>query len=83
MRYGEAPEAYREPAQAAACAAWLLEVLEEAGEPVTPREVVALGKEAGFRQGVIYRARKELEGKVVNTEGKKAPNNRWRVSGKA
>jgi len=45
VRYGDAPEAYREPAQAEACAAWLVEVLEEAGVPVRPWDVVALGKE--------------------------------------
>ena len=42
-----------------------------------PKEVVALGKEAGFKQGVIYRARKELEGMVVITEGKRSPNSHW------
>ncbi|MBN1139727.1 MAG: hypothetical protein JXM73_24355 [Anaerolineae bacterium] len=77
MRYGDAPRPFREPTQAEACAAWLLDLLEEAGEPVKPKDVVALGKEAGFSQGVIYRARKDLEGTVVNTEGKRSPNNRW------
>jgi hypothetical protein len=43
VRYGDAPQAYKEPAQAEACAAWLVEVLEEAGEPMRPKEVVALG----------------------------------------
>ena len=46
-----------------------------------PREVVTLGKEAGFKQGVIYRARKELEGTVVDTEGKRSPRNRWALAG--
>ena len=50
VRYGEAPEAYREPTQAEACADWLVEVLEEAGEPMKPKEVVEMGKEAGFKQ---------------------------------
>ena len=77
MVYKEAPEVYREPTQAEACAGWLVEVLEEAGEPMKPKDVVELGAEAGFKQGVIYRARKELEGTVVNTEGKMSPGNRW------
>ena len=80
VRYGEAPHAYKEPTQAEACAEWLLELLEEAEEPMRPKEVLALGKEAGFKEGVIYRARKELEGTVVNTEGKRAPNNRWALA---
>jgi len=75
------PKAFKEPTQTEACAAWLVEVLEEAGEPMRPREVVALGKGAGFKEGVIYRARKELEGTVVNTEGKRAPGNRWEYVG--
>jgi hypothetical protein len=77
IRYGEVPQPHRKPTQAEACADWLLEVLEEAGEPVQPAEVLKLGKEAGFTQGVIYRARKQLEGAVVNTEGKRSPHNRW------
>ena len=75
--YGDAPKAFKEPTQAEVCAAWLVEVLEEAGEPMRPKEVVALEKE----EGVIYRARKELEGRVVNTEGKRAPGNRWEYAG--
>jgi hypothetical protein len=79
--YGDAPRPHREPTQTEECAAWLLETLQEAGEPLRPKEVVALGKEAGFSQGVIYRARKDLEGEVVNTSGKKARGNRWEYVG--
>jgi hypothetical protein len=79
--YGEAPERYREPTQTEACGAWLVDALREAGEPMSPREVVALAREAGFKKGVVYRARKELEGVVVDTEKKMSPRNRWVLSG--
>jgi hypothetical protein len=58
--YGEAPQAYKEPTQAEACAAWLLEALEEAGEPMRPKEVVAPAKEYGFPRATVRRAREKL-----------------------
>ena len=54
--YGDAPKAFKEPTQAEVCAAWLVEVLEEAGEPMRPKEVVELGKEYGFTRATVYRA---------------------------
>ena len=80
VRYVGAPAGYREPTQAEECGAWLVELLEEAGEALSPKEVVGLAKEAGFSRGVVYRARKELEGVVVDTEGKFSPQNRWAVA---
>ena len=80
MRYVEAPKAFREPTQAEECAEWLVEVLAEAGEPLRPKEVVALAREAGFARGVVYRAREALEGIIVNTENKMSPDNRWALA---
>ena len=45
------------------------------------KEVLVLSEEYGFREGTIYWASKELEGTLVNTEGKKAPGNRWAYVG--
>ena len=81
IRYGDAPQAYKKATQTETCAEWLLETLQEAGEPMRPKEVLVLAKEYGFKEGTIYRARKELEGTVVNTAGKKAPGNRWEYVG--
>ena len=39
----------------------------------------ALAKEAGFKKGVVYRARKELEGRVVDTDSWRSPKNRWEL----
>jgi hypothetical protein len=79
--YGEVPQPHREPTKAEACADWLLELLQEAGGPMQPKEVMVLGKEHGFKQATIYRARKELEGTVVNTAGKKVRGNSWEYVG--
>jgi len=81
--YGPAPNAYREPTQAEACAAWLVELLREAGEPLQPREVVALAQDAGFKKGVVYRAKQGLEGVVVDTGSWRSPTNRWELAGTA
>jgi len=75
-----APKEHRERTQAEECAEWLMEVLEDAGEPVKPKEVVRMADAAGFTKGVLYRARKALEGTVVDTAGKQAPSNRWALA---
>jgi hypothetical protein len=54
--------------------------LEELGRPVKPCDVVAMAKEEGFRKGVVYRTRNELEGMVVDTEGKVSPHNMWSLN---
>ena len=45
-----------------------------------PKEIVRLAKEAGFGQRLLYRARKALEGTVVDTGTKFAPGNEWRLA---
>ena len=82
MVYEEAPEVYREPTQAEACAGWLLEALEEAGEPVRPKEIVALGKEYGFTRATVYRAREKL-GEAIEElgSGPRDPGKQWQLRG--
>lgn len=63
------------------CAEWLVEMLEEAGGPAKPREVVAMAEEEGFSQAVVFRARKALEGMVVDTAGRQVQGNRWMLAG--
>ena len=81
LRYGEAPKERREMTQAEECAEWLVEVLEEAGEPVKPKEIVRLAAEEGFSRALLYRVRKGLEGTVVDAGTKQAPGNRWVLAG--
>jgi hypothetical protein len=78
--YGQPPERYREPTQVDECARWLVDLLQEAGTPLPPRRVLALAREVGFSRGVVYRARKQLESIVLDTEKKMSPRNKWRLA---
>jgi hypothetical protein len=80
LRYTAPPKPYREPTQADACAEWLLETLREAGEALRPKDILALAREAGFTQGVVYRARNQLAGQVVDTELRRSPKNHWTLA---
>ena len=71
------PDTYHPPTRLDECKAWLLTKIQEV--PVKPKEIVAVGEEAGFTRDLIYRARRELEGQIVNTEGKNSPRNRWKL----
>jgi hypothetical protein len=57
-----------------------VDLLAEAGEPLPPREVVTLAGQAGFKKGVVYRARKNLEGTIVDTDSWRSPRNRWALA---
>ena len=80
LRYGEPPVAHREKTQVEECGEWLVEVLGEAGEPVKPKGIVKMAEEVGFSRSAVYRARKELEGRVVDTGNGFAPDNRWALA---
>ncbi len=80
LRYTAAPRPYREPTQADACADWLLETLRQAGQAMRPKEILALAREAGFTQGVVYRARHRLIGQVIDTEAHRSPRNQWALA---
>lgn len=77
LHYGDAPEEYREPTKLDRCMEWLREILEEAGEPMKPKEIIELGEEADFSRGTIYGARKQLGSEISDTEGRRSPTNCW------
>ena len=77
MVYGEAPNA--EGTQRQECGSWLIEYLEMNG-PSKPKDVIADAQEASYSREMVYRARKELETRIVNTKGHKHPQNRWKLS---
>jgi hypothetical protein len=77
LRYGPPPAEHRGRSQADECAAWLLQVLGEAGKPLRPKDVLAMAGQVGYPEAMVYRARKALEGRVVDTKGKHAQGNRW------
>jgi hypothetical protein len=76
----DAPLAYEEPTERDAAGDWLLAYLEEAGEPVAPKTVVAAAQEAGYSRMTIYRAQEELGAVIVNTKGRKHPANKWTLA---
>ena len=76
----EAPEAYKEPTERDAAGGWLLDYLEAAGKPVSPKVVIAAAKEAGFGRSTIYTAREALKDEVVNTGGRRSAGNCWRLA---
>ena len=80
LAYTLPPVAYRPPTRTDSCAEWLLALLGEMGEPLKPAAVIELAWEEGFKRGVVYRARKHLEGTVIDTDTKHSPNNRWALA---
>ncbi len=76
----DAPEPYEAPTERDEAAEWLLDYLEAAGEPVSPKEVVAAAKDAGIGRAMIYRARETLSAEIVNTGGRRSPANKWALA---
>jgi RecA/RadA recombinase len=74
------PKPFREHTQLDECKEWLEDFLKKEPDGIRPVEVVAAGMEEGFSRPMIYRARKELQGHILNTSGRKAPDNRWQWS---
>jgi len=79
LRWGAAPTEYVEPTKANTCQQWIVTTLQEAGGEMAPKELVALGAEAGFSRAMIYRAREEMDEVIENTGGRKSPENLWRL----
>lgn len=67
----------QEPTLGSGAAAWLLAYLEAAGEPVQPKTVIEAAAAAGFGRQMIYRARTGLGSQIVNSLGRKHPQNGW------
>jgi hypothetical protein len=76
--YGEAPNLEASTSRDD-CGGWLIEFLQENG-PSKVKAVLNAALEAGYSRDVVYRARKELEGRIVNTKGHKHPGNQWTLS---
>lgn len=71
--YGKAPSA--ETTMRDDCQDWLLELLEDG--PMKVKDVLAAGEGQGYGRDTIYRARKDLEGQIINTKGNRHPANQW------
>jgi hypothetical protein len=77
--YGDVPTGYQEPTRQAKCAGWLLGVLREGGE-LPPAELVSMAAEAGFSRATLFRARRELGAQVLDTRGRRYPDNKWALA---
>jgi len=81
LRYGEAPEPYREMTKGDYCAEWLEELLRNSEEPLSPKEIFELGKEEGFNKRMISRVRQQMGNQIRNTEEDVYNhNNKWEWS---
>ncbi len=74
----QAPQAYREPTRRDECREWLEDLLRANPDGVKVKEVLTAGREQGFSQDMIYRTRRELRGRIINTSGWKSPDNCWK-----
>jgi hypothetical protein len=77
--YGEPPEPWEEPTKKVECTEWLVALLDEYGE-LPPKEVIELAHEQGFSESTVYRARRQLGDQVIDTQGKRHPNNTWALA---
>lgn len=80
LKWGEAPEQYHELTKGEECGEWLVDFLEAAGKPVSPKDIVEAAESEGFSRIMVYRAREELTGQIVNTLGRKDPRNAWTLA---
>jgi hypothetical protein len=77
VQYGDAPQRFASPTTAERCGEWLLATLAEASRPLRPCELVEAAQDAGFTRSMVYRARRQLGERIVDTAGHKNPDNQW------
>lgn len=78
LHYGDPPAAYQKPTKTDECTEWLLQTLKDAGQPMKPRDVTELAKEAGFSRSTVYNARSLLGEAIQDTEvHSNHPDNLW------
>jgi hypothetical protein len=81
LQWGNAPEPYQVPTKQDRCVEWLMETLQENGRPMNPKTLVELAEAAGFSRAMVYRARNQSNDRIVDTEGRRNPNNKWALVG--
>lgn len=78
-RYGEAPQPYSATeTKTDDATSWLIEFL--GAGPARPRDIIDAADAAGYSRRTIYRARTELEGRIVTHGGPRNPNSEWALS---
>lgn len=76
--YGQAPS-YDGAAEEIDPAAWLLDFLESNG-PTLYRDLLAEAEAEKISKSALYRARKKLGGRVVDSKGKRNGGNQWMLA---
>lgn len=74
----EAPKPYHEPSKAELCAAWLQDQL--APGPLSLQELCSMGELEGYSKPTIWRARQLLGTRIIDTDGRQSPHNKWQLN---
>lgn len=77
LDYADPPSKWREPTELDKCVQWLLASLTSG--PMSPAELIEDGQLEGYSRVTIYRAREKSSGRIVNTEGRQSPTNKWKL----
>ena len=78
---GKSPEPLREATKSEKCETWLVEFLQEAEEPMKPKEIFEMAEDEGFRKRMVSQVRKKLGALVHDTEDRHSPANCWEWAG--
>lgn len=79
LRYGDAPEPYRELSKLEKCMVWLMDVLGMEG-PTSLATLVEWADDEGYSKVTICRARKRLEDDIIDTKGPYQKDNLWALA---
>jgi hypothetical protein len=80
IEYIDAPELeHQEVTKTEECETWLIELLQDANDPIKPRDILNLGQELGYNQRMIHRVRRRLGDRIRDTEGRFNPENCWEL----
>jgi hypothetical protein len=80
ITYGDTPQPYKETSRVEQCAEWILTLLQAAGEPLKPAEIISQGEDDGYYSSLIYRARQHLNGRIADTHKPQHPRNAWTLT---
>jgi len=80
LSYTDAPQAYHKPSKIENCAEWLVALLETGGSQ-TMASVLEQAEVHGYTRSTVYRARKTLGDRIVDTSGARVKGNRWALDG--
>lgn len=77
FEYGDAPKMDGAPSRDE-CADWLLDLLADG--PMRFKAIMSEAEPEGYTASMVWRARKSMNGQVVDTRGRQHPKNEWALS---